>query len=156
MILRSCICKIFIFEYFPKIPSEINSTHHFYPILIPSTSYVKIFILFIRGVPGSPRTLKKIKSKNYLTRFLKRFFKLKQKNVMYECPKSAVKILIFEYFPKKILQKLNPRTLFTLFCSKMGPRGPRTLFFFFDIYKGVVKRFFKLKQKKIFLFLGGS
>ena len=33
--------KIFIFEYFPKIPLEMNSTHPFYPILIPNTSYVK-------------------------------------------------------------------------------------------------------------------
>ena len=33
------ICKIFIFEYFPKISSEMNSTHHFYLILIPNTSY---------------------------------------------------------------------------------------------------------------------
>ena len=29
------------FLYFPKIPSEMNSTHPFYPILIPNTPYVK-------------------------------------------------------------------------------------------------------------------
>ena len=33
--------KIFIFEYFPKIPSEMNSTYPIYPILIPNTPYVK-------------------------------------------------------------------------------------------------------------------
>ena len=43
--LKKFKTKIFIFEYFPKIPSELNSTHPFYPILIPNTSYVKIFIL---------------------------------------------------------------------------------------------------------------
>ena len=33
--------KIFIFEYFTKIPSEMNSNDPFYPILIPNTPYVK-------------------------------------------------------------------------------------------------------------------
>ena len=33
--------KIFIFKYFPKNHSEMTSTHPFYPILIPNTSYVK-------------------------------------------------------------------------------------------------------------------
>jgi len=33
--------KIFIFEYFPKIPPEIKSNHPFYPILILNTLYVK-------------------------------------------------------------------------------------------------------------------
>ena len=33
--------KIFSFEYFQKIPSEMNSTHPFYPIFIPNTPYVK-------------------------------------------------------------------------------------------------------------------
>ena len=28
--------KIFISKYFPKIPSEMNSTHPFYHILIPT------------------------------------------------------------------------------------------------------------------------
>ena len=37
--------KILIFEYFPKIPSKMISTHPFYPILIPNTAYVKNFIL---------------------------------------------------------------------------------------------------------------
>ena len=42
--------KILIFEYFSKIPSEMNSTHPFYPILIPNTPYVKFFFfLFVRG-----------------------------------------------------------------------------------------------------------
>ena len=45
--------KIFIFEYYPKIPLEMNSTHPFYPILIPNTSYVKNFILFVGGPRGS-------------------------------------------------------------------------------------------------------
>ena len=38
--------KIFIFENFPKIPSKINSTHPFHPILIPNAPYMK-FLLFI-------------------------------------------------------------------------------------------------------------
>ena len=33
--------KIFIFEYFSKIPSEMNSNDPFYPILIPNTPHVK-------------------------------------------------------------------------------------------------------------------
>ena len=41
------LVKIFIFEYFLKIPSEMNSTHPFYPILIPNTSNVNIFIVFL-------------------------------------------------------------------------------------------------------------
>ena len=38
--------KIFIFEYFSKIASEMNSTHPFCPILIPNT-YVKFWSFFI-------------------------------------------------------------------------------------------------------------
>ena len=41
--------KTFIFEYFPKIPSEMNSKHPFYSILIPMTSHAKIFILVVGG-----------------------------------------------------------------------------------------------------------
>ena len=33
----------------PLNKGKMNSTHHFYPILIPNTSYVKIFILFVGG-----------------------------------------------------------------------------------------------------------
>ena len=32
--------KIFNFQYFPKSPSEMNSTHPFCPILIPNPPYV--------------------------------------------------------------------------------------------------------------------
>ena len=39
----------FIFKYFPKIPSEMNSKHPFYSILIPMTSHAKIFILVVGG-----------------------------------------------------------------------------------------------------------
>ena len=35
--------KIYIVEYFPKIPLEMNSTHPFSPILIPDTPYVPKF-----------------------------------------------------------------------------------------------------------------
>ena len=49
------VCKIFIFGYFQKIPSEINSTHPFHPNLIPNTSYVKIFILFVGGSQNSKK-----------------------------------------------------------------------------------------------------
>ena len=42
--------KIFIFEYFPKILSEITSTHPFYPILIPNKpDVIFFFILFVGG-----------------------------------------------------------------------------------------------------------
>ena len=34
--LKNFKTKIFIFEYFPNIPSEMNSTHPVYPILIPT------------------------------------------------------------------------------------------------------------------------
>ena len=46
--------KTFIFEYFPKIPSEMNSRHPFYPILIPMTLHAKFFILFVGGPKGVP------------------------------------------------------------------------------------------------------
>ena len=37
-----------IFQKFrQKFKTKMNSTHHFYPILIPNTSYVKIVILFV-------------------------------------------------------------------------------------------------------------
>ena len=45
--------KIFIFEYFSKIPSEMNSNDPFYPILIPNTPYVKFSIFFFLVVGGS-------------------------------------------------------------------------------------------------------
>ena len=48
------------FEYFQKISLKMNFTHPFYPILIPKTSYVKIFI-FCSG--GSQKKL--MISKNY-------------------------------------------------------------------------------------------
>ena len=51
--------KTFIFEYFPKIPSEMSSTHPFYTILIPMTSHAKIFILFVGGPQGVPEPYKK-------------------------------------------------------------------------------------------------
>ena len=41
--------KTFIFEYYTKIPSEMNSKHPFYTILIPMTTHAKIFILFVGG-----------------------------------------------------------------------------------------------------------
>ena len=50
--------KIFIFEYFPKIPSKMNSRHPFYPILIPNTPYEKFSLflfLFVGGSQGVPK-----------------------------------------------------------------------------------------------------
>ena len=43
--------KIFIFEYFSKIPSELNSNHHFLPYSDPNTTYVKssLFFFFVVG-----------------------------------------------------------------------------------------------------------
>ena len=32
LFIKNSKTKILIFEYFPKIPSEMNSTHPFYPI----------------------------------------------------------------------------------------------------------------------------
>ena len=52
--------KIFIFKYFPKIPSEMNSTHPFYPILIPNTLYVKQTHYVRRGSQGVPKLKKRI------------------------------------------------------------------------------------------------
>ena len=58
--------KIFIFDYYPKMPLEMNSTHPFYPILIPNASYVKNFILFVGGPQGVPELNKNLMmSKNY-------------------------------------------------------------------------------------------
>ena len=45
--------KIFIFIYFSKIPSEMNSNDPFYPILIPNTPYVKFSLFFFLVVGGS-------------------------------------------------------------------------------------------------------
>ena len=54
---------IFIFEYFPKMPSsEMNFMHRFYPILIPNTSHVKknIYLTrFPRCSSGSQKSKKK-------------------------------------------------------------------------------------------------
>ena len=47
--------KILIFEYFQIILSEMNFTHPFYPILIPNTSYVKMFILVVGGYQNSKK-----------------------------------------------------------------------------------------------------
>ena len=47
--------KIFIFEYFSKIPSEMNYNDPFYPILIPNTPYVKFSLFFILVVWGSQK-----------------------------------------------------------------------------------------------------
>ena len=117
-----------------------------YPILIPNSSYVKIFILFVvpktflnifqnsfrnelhasflpyydtqhliyknsyfvrRGVPWYLKIIS--------TRVYKKIFLIKAKILFCTgCPKSWLKIFIFEYFPK-FLQKWTPRTLFTLF-----------------------------------------
>ena len=48
--------KILIFEYFPKIPSEMISTHPFYPILIPNTPYEKSSLFFFLVVVGSQKS----------------------------------------------------------------------------------------------------
>ena len=46
--------EIFSFEGAkPEPKPEMNSTHPFYPILIPNTSYVKQIILFVGGSRGS-------------------------------------------------------------------------------------------------------
>ena len=51
--------KIFIFEYFSKIPSDMNSNDPFYPILIPNTPYVKFSLFFFLVVGGGgPNNLK--------------------------------------------------------------------------------------------------
>ena len=49
-----------LFNIIPKIPLEMNSTHPFYPILIPNTSYVKKLIMFIGGSRGSQNCNKKM------------------------------------------------------------------------------------------------
>ena len=46
--------KILIFEYFPKISSEMNFVHPFYPVLIPNTPYGK-FLFFSFLFLGEPR-----------------------------------------------------------------------------------------------------
>ena len=48
--------KIFIFKYFLKNPSEMNSNQPFYPILIPNTSYVKFSLFFVLVVGGSQKS----------------------------------------------------------------------------------------------------
>ena len=40
-------------KYFPKIPSEMNSTHPFYTILIPNTPYLKSLFFVILFAGGS-------------------------------------------------------------------------------------------------------
>ena len=95
--------KTFIFEYFPKIPSEMNSTHPFYPILIPNTSFVKKFILFLGGPQGQgSQNSKKIYDIWILFQvgFVKRFLWLKQKKIVLGVPKFKTNTFIFDYFPK--------------------------------------------------------
>ena len=79
--------KIFIFEYFPKIPSVMNSTHPFYPILIHNTPYIKFrffFILFVEHF----NDLRKL----FQLEFVRRFFLLtKKKYFCTGCPKSALR-----------------------------------------------------------------
>ena len=47
-----------LFKYFPKNP-EMNSTHTFYPILIPNTAYIILLFFFILFVGGPGRKLEK-------------------------------------------------------------------------------------------------
>ena len=85
--------KTFIFEYFPKIPSEMNSKHPFYSILIPMTSHAKIFILVVGGPKGVPEPKKKFLwyLKIISTRVCKKIFLIKAKKLFCTwCPKSAV------------------------------------------------------------------
>ena len=77
-----------IFSFF-FIPSEINFTHPFYPILIPSTSYVKKRS-YSTGVPIGPKNLKKI----IWTRICKKIFLIEEKKYLYfctGCPKSDLR-----------------------------------------------------------------
>ena len=73
--LKNVRTKIYIFEYFPKIPSEMNSTHPFYPILIPNTPHVKFSLFFFLVVEGSQ------KSKNIFYDILKYFLDIIKKNI---------------------------------------------------------------------------
>ena len=51
LFIKNSKTKILIFEYFPKIPSEMNSTH--------SLCEIFTFTSFgCRGVPGDPKNLK--------------------------------------------------------------------------------------------------
>ena len=114
--VKICICKILIFEYFPKIPSEMSSTHHFPPILIPNTSIV-FFCLFVGGPMGSQNSKKRF--------VISKKFYYSQKILCTGCPKIVVKIFIFWIF-SKIPLKINsthpfliPNTLYVKksFCS---------------------------------------
>ena len=62
-------------EYFPKMSTEVDSTHPFYPVLIPNTSFVTFF--HFNGVPDVPKIFffNLMKSKHYLSSgFLSEFF----------------------------------------------------------------------------------
>ena len=63
--------------------------------ILPNTSYVKNFILFVGGSQGVPELLG----------FVRRFFLLKQKNYfVLGVPNVKTKIFIFEYFPNISLE----------------------------------------------------
>ena len=67
--------KIFIFEYYPKIPLEMNSTHPFYPILIPNIPYVKFLYLKIIS-----------------TKIYRKIFFIEAKKIKYPCLKNVLRV----------------------------------------------------------------
>ena len=75
-LFKKCETKILMFEYFQKIPSEMNSTKTFYSILIPNTSFVKFSFIFILFVLGSQNSKKKFNDieKLFQLGFVRRFF----------------------------------------------------------------------------------
>ena len=107
--------KTFIFEYFPKIPSEMKSTHPFYTILIPMTC--KHFHFVRRGALRGPRTLKK--NLWYLQiisiRGCKKIFFIRaKKNSVLGVPKFRTKAFIFEYFPKIPSEMISTHPFYTI------------------------------------------
>ena len=102
-------------------------TPFLYPILIPNTSYVFYLIFFVRGPRGS-QNCKKLYLKIISIRVCKKIFLIKAKKIFCTgCPKSAVKIFIFDL---RISSEMNS-THFDTQIIILFVWGPRTLKIFF-------------------------
>ena len=131
----------------------MNSTHPFYPILIPNTSYVNFFIFFVFVVPVGPKTLKKILiiSKIISTRVFKKMFLIKKKKLL-GVPKFKTKPFIFEYF-LKIPSEMNSTHNFYTILLPMITHAKIFILFTKSMISKVIstrvcKKIFLIKAKK--------
>ena len=123
----------------------MNSTHHFYPILIPNTSYVKKYLLHM-GSQGSQKSFKKFVwyQKIMSGRVWKKIFLVKEKNLNYfctGCPKSAVRGCKLNFWRKKtiVLSATKSRQQKLVFALSKGSRR------FYVRRRGFIKTYMEKK-----------